>query len=104
LAGPLAAARVLLAGETEGVYERYSPEAPGPVIPLIRTPDWEAVRGALGGSRGADVTGGMASKVRDMLKLAGAHPGLEVRLFSGLSAGTLTRALDGEAVGTAIRA
>ena len=44
----------------------------------------------------------MASKVQDMLALTQAHPGLSVRIFSGLEPGAIRRALDGENVGTLI--
>jgi isopentenyl phosphate kinase len=95
----LPASRVLLAGETEGVY--VSPAQPQ-VIDCITPQQWEQVRSGLGGSRGADVTGGMASKVRDMLALVTAHPRLSVQIFSGLVEGNVTRALQGAPVGTRI--
>jgi isopentenyl phosphate kinase len=61
---------------------------------------------ALGGSRGADVTGGMATKVRDMLAFAAHHPTAHVRIFSGLRPGNVERLLlgDDEAGGTVIAA
>jgi len=51
----------------------------------------------LGGSRAADVTGGMASKVNEMLALVQAVPGLSVRIFSGVSPSLVRAALLGEA-------
>ena len=54
------------------------------------------VRQALGGSRGTDVTGGMASKVEGMLALPKAEKGLQVRVFSGLQAGNITQLLQAE--------
>jgi isopentenyl phosphate kinase len=91
--------RVLLAGETNGVYAGGDPSR---VIPRITPATWEAVRAGVGGSRGADVTGGMASKVQDMLRLVSEHPGLTACIFSGLSEGNVARALAGESIGTLI--
>ncbi|BCX05439.1 MAG: uridylate kinase [Candidatus Roseilinea sp.] len=115
LAHALPVTHVLLAGETEGVYASFEPRSSGAaeedrplrlrasaVVPRITLLNWDEVRGSVGGSRGADVTGGMASKVRDMLDLVAAHPTVTVRIFSGLIEGNVTRALLGEPVGTEI--
>ena len=99
LAQTLPVTRVLLAGETEGVYERY-PD--GPILPSITPANWQAIRGGVGASRGADVTGGMASKVSDMIKLVQAYPHLSIHIFSGLHPGNLTRVMSGEPLGTTI--
>lgn len=91
----------LLAGETDGVLD-----VDGAVIPLITPADLPYIAGALGGSRGADVTGGMASKVAAMLALATQLPGLSIRIFSGLTPGNVRLALSApaEAPGTLLRA
>lgn len=91
--------RMLLAGETEGVYVSMQDRH---VLPRITQASWETQRGGIGASRGADVTGGMAAKVQDVLTLAAAHPGLTVRIFSGLEVDAVRRALAGEAVGTVV--
>ena len=96
----LRVARILLAGETEGVYAGDIAERN--VIPCISPANWDAVRAGVGGSRGADVTGGMASKVQDMLNLVSAQPHLSARVFSGLAEGNLARALAGAPLGTHI--
>jgi isopentenyl phosphate kinase len=101
LAGHLPVSRVLLAGETEGVYASMADLR---VLPEITPDNWAQISSGIGGSRGADVTGGMASKVRDMLALAQAHPGLTVHIFSGLTPGSVERALKGEEIGTCITA
>ncbi|MCL5274703.1 MAG: isopentenyl phosphate kinase [Chloroflexi bacterium] len=101
LAGIYPVSRILLAGETAGVYRSL---AQPDVVERITPQSWAIVRGGIGGSHGADVTGGMASKVRDMLDLVAAHPRLTVRIFSGAVAGNVTRALDGESIGTLISA
>ncbi len=99
LADVLPVSRILLAGETEGVYRSLAqPE----VIAHITPQSWEQVRAGVGASRGMDVTGGMAGKVNDMLALVQRHPRVTVQIFSGLVAGNLTRALNGEPIGTLI--
>lgn len=97
LADHLPVTHVLLAGETRGVYR-----AVDAVVERITPLSWDEIRAGVGGSRGADVTGGMAGKVQDMLNLALRHPTLRVRIFSGLVEGEIARALAGESVGTEI--
>lgn len=75
---------LLLAGQTGGVYDGQ-----GKIIPSIGPEGFRQIRGALGGSGGTDVTGGMASKVRTMLDLVQDHQGLSIRIFSGLQPGCL---------------
>ena len=79
---------LLLAGETEGVYDEA-----GQLIPAITPANFAAIRPALGGSRGTDVTGGMAGKVEAMLRLVENQPGLTIRIFSGLEPGNLQQIL-----------
>jgi isopentenyl phosphate kinase len=80
--------RLLLAGETDGVFD-----AEGQVIPSIDPASFGEVESALGASRGTDVTGGMASKVRAMVELVEAYPSLTVHIFSGLRPGELEEVL-----------
>ena len=75
---------LLLAGETEGVYDLEKN-----VIPTICSTNIQEVESALGGSRGTDVTGGMATKVHSMLDLVATHPDMQIRIFSGLIASEL---------------
>lgn len=98
LAGEFPVTRVLLAGETEGVWHG----ADRTLVERITSDNWTGLLADVGGSRGADVTGGMAGKVRDMLSLVRAHPRVEVRIFSGLIAGNLERVLAGEPLGTEV--
>lgn len=79
---------LLLAGETEGVYDEA-----GNLLPTITPANFEVIRPALGGSRGTDVTGGMASKVEAMLHLVQNQPSLTIRIFSGLEPGNLQHLL-----------
>lgn len=71
---------LLLAGETAGVYDLQQQ-----LIPAISQKNYAAVAAALGGSRGTDVTGGMATKVQGMLSLLEQFPYLSIRIFSGLA-------------------
>jgi isopentenyl phosphate kinase len=105
LARELPVTHVLLAGETAGVYVRFPPsEANAEVIRRLTPREWEGVRAAVGRARGADVTGGMAAKVRDMLSLVTVRPTVTVRIFSGLVAGNVLSALRGDSLGTEIAA
>ncbi|CAM9192583.1 unnamed protein product [Scytosiphon promiscuus] len=79
---------LLLAGETEGVFG-----ADGTCLPEICPESLPSIEASLGGSRGTDVTGGMASKVRGMLSLAESLPGTRIRIFSGLESGGVKHAL-----------
>jgi isopentenyl phosphate kinase len=62
------------------------------------------MRAGLGAAVGADVTGGMESKVRQMLALIQEMPRLEAVIFSAEGAGNLASALAGEPIGTKISA
>jgi isopentenyl phosphate kinase len=57
----------------------------------------------VGKSHGADVTGGMESKVRLMLDLAAENSALTIQIFSGTEPGNIVRALTGEVLGTLIK-
>jgi isopentenyl phosphate kinase len=100
LAGVLQPAWLLLAGVTEGVLDQVDQ-----LIPAITPQNLPQIEAALGGSHGTDVTGGMASKVREMLALTAQHASLQVRIFSGLADGHVRRVVVGPetAVGTTIR-
>jgi len=76
---------------SSGIIREITPENYTEVLPI------------LGGSQATDVTGGMASKVRQMLALVQALPGLEVLIFSGLKTGLVREALLGGMEGTKIR-
>jgi len=121
LATQLPATHVLLAGETDGVYEQWEQGSRGAeeqrsitsvppllrasaILPRITQHNWDDIRAGIGGSHGADVTGGMASKVRDMLTLVQSHPALTVHIFSGLGEGNVSLALSGQPIGTQIAA
>jgi isopentenyl phosphate kinase len=91
LASKLRPTRIFLLGEVEGVYD-----GAGVTIPHIHPDNYAEIAAALGGSRGTDVTGGMSSKVRSMLDLAGTVDDLQVRIFGGTTPDQLRSALLGE--------
>ena len=94
--------RMLLATVEPGVWADY-PACTRLIeeITPVNLPDIVVV---LSGSSATDVTGGMASKVTEMLRLVEGHPGMEVLIFSGLVPGQLLRILQGEVAGTCLHA
>jgi isopentenyl phosphate kinase len=98
LARALQPGEVLLAGHEAGVLTRW-PD--GEVLAEVSA---EEALEAVAGSHAADVTGGMASKVRQMQALTREVPGLTVRIFSGAVPGLVRRVLLGqEGPGTVIK-
>ncbi|MCA9915819.1 MAG: amino acid kinase, partial [Anaerolineae bacterium] len=94
----LPVSRIILLGKEDGVYDQQ-----GAVIPEITPDNFIALRSALGGSDGTDVTGGMLTKVQDSLQLATNPPYPIVQIANGLRADLLRNALLGEEVdGTTI--
>jgi isopentenyl phosphate kinase len=94
LASTLQPARIILAGEVDGVFTADPTRDPNAQPVREITPaTFPAVAQALGSSAGYDVTGGMVSKVRTMVDLVEANPGIEVYVISGVKAGRVQRAL-----------
>lgn len=91
---------IFLFGEVRGVLNEKKV-----VIPVITPEMLPEVEAMLGGSHGVDVTGGMASKVRDMVRLVQLIPGLHIHILSGLGAGMVREALlnPDSAAGTVIQ-
>jgi isopentenyl phosphate kinase len=100
LAKALSPERILLAGLEAAVWADFP--ARTKKIETITPDSFEEVSVGVGKSHGADVTGGMKSKVRQMLDLASASPGLTIQIFSGTEPGNIVRALTGEVLGTII--
>lgn len=90
LAGHLSVRRILLLGEVEGVLDTA-----GQLIRNVTPLSLASIEAALGGSAGTDVTGGMETKVRDMVALVQRIPGLEVRILDGRDPERLLRVLAG---------
>jgi isopentenyl phosphate kinase len=101
LARQLCPQRLLLAGSEEGVWADFP--ARTRLIEVVTPGNLDQVAPSLGGSGAIDVTGGMASKVQEMLALAQAIPGLQVLIFSGEKPDNLRQALLGTNLGTVIR-
>lgn len=98
LAERLSVDRVLLLGEVPGVLG-----LDGQVIPRITPANLVNIESALGGSHGVDVTGGMETKVRDMVALVQRLPSLSISIVGGVSDGLLCSAILGRSnLGTLI--
>lgn len=101
LAEPLRPQRILIAGVEPGVWADYP--ACTRLVPEITPHSVKALSASLQGSAATDVTGGMATKVHQMLRLAEKIPGLEILIFRGTPA-RVRQALLGEPVtGTWVR-
>lgn len=100
LASELEPQRILLAGLEAGVYADYP--VCKQLVPEITLANMENVAPALGGSAATDVTGGMASKVHQMLAQVKANPDIEISIFSGEPIDNIKNALLGARFGTQI--
>jgi isopentenyl phosphate kinase len=89
---------ILLSGLEAGVWADFP--AHEHLLAEITPGSFAQHASGLGAAIGADVTGGMLSKVTGMLSLVKQIPGLEVLIFSGERPGNLGRALRGENPGT----
>lgn len=92
--------RILLAGVEAGVYT--DPDEPEKIIERITPDTLGDIRPRLSGSAAADVTGGMLSKVEEMLALLEILPNPEIRIFYGGDERNIYNALAGERLGTLI--
>lgn len=94
-------ARIVLAGEVDGIFTgdpMLDPQA-RPIATI--TPDtFAAIAAGLGSSHGVDVTGGMRAKVLQSLEMVRRHPAMEIVVCSGIEAGHVQAALTGATVGT----
>ncbi len=88
LARVLMPERIILLGEVEGVLDME-----GNVIPSITPGTLAKIEEALGGSGGVDVTGGMETKVKDMLSLVVEVPSLRIQIANGARPGLLRNLL-----------
>jgi isopentenyl phosphate kinase len=100
LARKLRPHQILLAGLEPGVWADY-PKC-SELVGEITPDSFETILPSLSGSDAADVTGGMRSKVEEMLELVNEMPGLEVFIFSGEENKVVESALRGESQGTKI--
>jgi isopentenyl phosphate kinase len=97
LSKELGAKRIILAGKVDGVLD-----SKGNLIDEINHKNFKEVKKHIHGSDAADVTGGMITKVEEMLSLA--NNGIESIIINGLKPGLVKNALLGKKVrGTVIR-
>ena len=102
LARALNPQRILLAGLESAVWEDFP--ARTRKVETITPDTFSQISEGVGKAAGADVTGGMESKVTQMLELVQQNPELKVQIFSGAESGNIARALTGETLGTWITA
>jgi len=100
LARALSPERILLAGLESAVWEDFP--ARTKKIEKITPSTFNEMSAGIGKSEAADVTGGMESKVKQMLELIENNPELTIQIFSGTGPGNIVRALIGETLGTVI--
>lgn len=98
LARQLKPSRILLAGLEAAVWADFP--ARRQRVQKVTPKTYDSIAGKVGGSRGADVTGGMKSKVEEMLRLVEEIPQITVQIFSGEESKNLGKALLGEQPGT----
>lgn len=90
--------RIILVGEVDGVLDKAEN-----VIDVITPETRPALEGVLRGSQGVDVTGGMRTKVDDMLALVVRQPFPVVRIINGLVPDRIYRELINEpGIGTTL--
>jgi len=100
LARALNPERILLAGLEAAVWADFP--ARKTKLEKITPNTFNAISAGVGKAEGADVTGGMESKVKQMLELVQDTSELSVQIFSGRELGNIVRALSGEVLGTLI--
>jgi len=100
LARALSPERILLAGLESAVWQDFP--ARTKKLEKITPQIFDQISAGIGKAEGADVTGGMESKVRQMLELIENNSELTIQIFSGTEPGNIVRALTGETLGTVI--
>ena len=97
MAAQLPPVRIVLAGEVDGVFTSDPLQDPTATLLKEITPSsFQTLQAALGASHATDVTGGMAAKVEQALRMVRALPGLQVIICGGLVPGTVYTALTGQ--------
>jgi isopentenyl phosphate kinase len=100
LAAALKPDRILIAGLEQGVWKDFPDRTE--IFPEISSANFHDVEQDLHQSENPDVTGGMHSKVINMLNLVKAGHCHEVCIFSAIEPGRLLAALNGSCSGTRI--
>lgn len=95
--------QIVLAGEVAGVYTSDPQKDPqAQPIALVTPHQFDQMQNSLGGSFGTDVTGGMAAKIAQAIRMVQRDPHLTIHICSGLEDGVLLRALTGEKIAGSI--
>jgi isopentenyl phosphate kinase len=92
--------KILLAGIEEGVWEDFP--FCNHIIEVINPSNVKQIVHNLGGSQHIDVTGGMLSKVINMLKLVKKEKNLKIYIFTGEPPGNISNVFHGLKIGTLI--
>ncbi|HWR66365.1 MAG TPA: isopentenyl phosphate kinase [Bellilinea sp.] len=92
--------RILICGMEAGVWQDFP--ANTELITHITPSSFKTLDRKLSGSAGIDVTGGMRTKVDQMVALVSQFPQAQVQIFSGEAPGTLSEVLMGHPHGTLI--
>lgn len=92
--------RVLICGMEAGVWQDYP--ANTQLVLRVTPASYNNLEKTLGGSAGIDVTGGMRTKVDQMVALVTQFPQVRVQIFSGEAPGNLFEVLMGQSHGTLI--
>ena len=102
LSGALQPSRVLVVGLVNGVYTADPQKAENArFIPTIDVEQFSSVESYLSGSYSVDVTGGMVTKVKELVEIA--KQGIECEILSGAS-GNIRKVLAGQrGLGTRIQ-
>ncbi len=90
--------RILLAGLESAVWQDFP--ARTRKVEAITPQTFHKFAENIEKAAGIDVTGGMKSKVSQMLDLIQQNPLLKIQIFSGVEPGNIVRALTGETLGT----
>lgn len=94
LAASLRPQRIVLAGEVDGVFTgdpQLNENAQ--LLTRITPDDRKMLQAQLGGSHGVDVTGGMAAKIEQSMRMVERYPALRITICNGLTAGTVRQVL-----------
>jgi isopentenyl phosphate kinase len=100
LARRLKPKRILLAGHEPGVWQDFPTRSE--IISEITPSTAKEMTAKILGADESDVTGGMDTKVMNMLDLVQSMPEIEVNILSGLDPGNIMKAILGERIGTSI--
>jgi len=100
LAHELQPETILLAGLEAAVWADFPARLQR--VERITPREFATLASGIGDSHGTDVTGGMRSKVEEMVELVQHVPHLTVQIFSGEEVGNVEAALSGRLLGTLI--